>query len=118
MEKINWETVNQYSQLKTKEGDNLYLKLLNSYSQHILTDISELKDFANLGKFDELASLAHKLKSSSGNLGFTSVQAHLNDLEEGIVVKNSGCKESILLTLDYILADLNFVINKVKAELE
>lgn len=118
MEKVNWETVNQYSQLKTKDGQNLYLKLLGSYRSHIYADLEDLHGLAEKGDFEELASLAHKLKSSSGNLGFDSIQTYLHEIEEMIVVKKKHDKESIIMLLGYIAAELKFVIQAVETKLQ
>ncbi|MFK8139084.1 MAG: Hpt domain-containing protein [Bdellovibrionales bacterium] len=109
MEKINWETVKLYTELPAKDGGNLYRQLFSAFFEEIHSEIAALFDLITKNNFVGAAALAHKLKSSSGNLGLVSVYEYLNDIEDMIV--NQDCKDDriLLLNVSYIKADLDYV---------
>lgn len=86
MERIDWETIKSYKSLNTKSGENLYDSLFEKFKEHIFDDLKLLKVHLENQDFKQFAGLAHKMKSSSGNLGMLSVSSVLNEMEEAITV--------------------------------
>lgn len=86
MERIDWEVIKNYKSLTTKSGENLYMSLLSRFKDKVFEDLDELKSFQETENYEELAKLAHKLKSSTGNLGMLSASEALNEIEESITV--------------------------------
>lgn len=118
MQKINWETVKQYSSLTTKDGANLYLKLLSTYKDNIYDELTRIDLGVKESNFEESAALAHKLKSSSGNLGLDTIYSALDRIETEL---SEGAEKSPLLVrslLDTIKEDLTDCLDELAEFLE
>lgn len=79
--------------------------ILVTYIQHSPTTLVKLKQAVKSGDINQVASLAHLLKGSSANLGFTQFSAQCADLEHAAQAKKP-------------LADLQTQINSLITDAE
>lgn len=110
MGKINWSTIDTYRELKTKDGQSLLSKLLNSYTEKVFEELTSIKQSNQKEDFDSTGKIAHKLKSSSGNLGLQSVYEDLNKIEVLSCEPSSNTKNEITELLNSIEVDINEVL--------
>jgi HPt (histidine-containing phosphotransfer) domain-containing protein len=117
MSKINWGTIDTYKNLKTKDGQSLLAKLLNTYSEKVFEELGSIKTCNQKEDFENAGKIAHKLKSSSGNLGLQSVYEGLNKIEILSNEPSTKTKDDIAALIQSIEVDINEALPSIRDNL-
>jgi HPt (histidine-containing phosphotransfer) domain-containing protein len=79
------------------------------FSENVANDLELLNEASGVGNWEEVSQLAHKMKTSLGHFGVTSLKEVMLSLEHP--------QSFNLNQFDYFIAELNRVISEVLAGL-
>lgn len=82
---INIQVIKQLQALKKNSGTDLLGKLLSIFENDFPKQISEMETALKAKDFETVARLAHKMRSSAGNVGANYISTIAGEIEEQIV---------------------------------
>ncbi len=74
MDRLNKIQIEQLKFLETSADESIIKNLIEIFQEQKRTLIAEMKDHLHQGRLNRLSEVAHKLKSSAGQLGFAEVE--------------------------------------------
>ena len=97
-------------------GDNEFMnKMVSLFIEHVELSVTQIQE-ANINQdYDTISKIAHKLKSSSGNMGVTSIKRDIKELELYCIEKKECDKISTLILA--VSSTLSKVLDQLRLEI-
>ena len=81
MNKLNKNQINELLQMERDANERIIPELIVIYQTQLIDFVSASRDIVAKRQLEQLSQLAHKLKSSAGNLGLVEPEAICSELE-------------------------------------
>jgi CheY-like chemotaxis protein/HPt (histidine-containing phosphotransfer) domain-containing protein len=79
-------------------GDNDFIKkMISLFLEQVELSINQIQEANIIQDYDTISKIAHKLKSSAGNMGITSIKNEIKELELLCVEKNENNRITTLI---------------------
>lgn len=81
---LDLEVLKAFEKVKSDDGSNLLIELIDLYLQGTSERLSAMRDAADERDWDQLKRNAHTLKGSSSSIGLRQIARNCQDLEEAL----------------------------------
>ena len=112
---IDIKIVSQLKALQKSSGADLLGKLLGIFEKDFPVQLNSIKEALNAKDFEKIAQVAHKMRSSAGNVGAAVISKSAGEIEEMIVDQELNDEKKISELIAKMESAYAESLNQIKA---